>query len=154
VCAHQLTLQVDIDFRSREGLLQFIARVWPFLFQFTWPHFGRLQVEDVRVSRTGHCYHVEIGVRNEIEPLQLILLQAMFGSDVRRENHNLERLTCTQMRPWDVMYNWKFKYYWKFRGHRINEYRTLSRERNLVGLSKQIRRLIKGFQKGSVETGR
>lgn len=120
---------------------------WPFLFQFEWPDFGRLQVEDVRASRTGHGYHVEIGVANEIESLQLILLQAILGSDIRHENHNLERVTCTQMRSWNLLYDWKFKYYWKFRGRRKNEYLTLSRERNLVGLSKQIRRLIRKFQR-------
>lgn len=112
-----------------------------------WPQFGRLQVEDVRVSRTGHGYHIEIGVGNDIQSVQLILLQAMLGSDIRRENHNLVRVNCLQMRPWNLLYDWKFRYYWKFRGHRTNEYRTLSRERNLVGLSKQIRRLIRRFQR-------
>jgi hypothetical protein len=140
-------LQLDIDFKSKAGLLKFIGTVWPFLFQFDWPHFGQLEVEDVRVSRTGHGYHVEIVVANEIEFIQLILLQAMFGSDIRRENHNLGRVTCTLMRPWDVLYDWKFKYYWKFRGRRMNEYRTISRERPDVELSKQIRRLIRKFQR-------
>ena len=74
-------------------------------------------------------------------------LQAMLGSDIRRENHNLVRVNCTQMRPWDVLYDWKFKYYWKFRGHKKNEYRTLSRERPDVGLSKQVRRLIRKWQR-------
>jgi len=141
-------LKLDIDFKSRKGLLKFISTVWPFLFQFDWPIFGRLQVESVDASRTGHGYHIEIGVLNRIEPLDLILLQAMLGSDVRRENHNIVRVNCCpQMKSWNVLYDWKFKYYRKFRGQTKNEYLTLSRERQDVQLSRQINRLIKKFQR-------
>ena len=140
------TVKLDIDYKSRRGLLKFISTVWPFLFQLDWPTFGRLQVVSVRVSRTGHGYHIEILVLNRIETLDLIFLQVMLGSDVRRENHGLERVICTQMKSWNILYDWKFKYYRKFRGRRKNEYLTLSRERPDVQLSKQITLLIKKFQ--------
>jgi hypothetical protein len=75
-------------------------------------------------------------------------LQAMLGSDIRRENHNLVRVTCCpQMKSWNVLYDWKFSYYWKYRGRRKDAYLILSRERPDPRLSKQIKRLVRKFQR-------
>jgi hypothetical protein len=72
----------------------------------------------------------------------------MLGSDIRRENHNLQRVTCCpQMKSWNLLYNWKLKYYRKLRGRRKDAYLTLSREQSDPQLTKQIRQHVRKFQR-------
>jgi len=141
-------LKLDMDFKTRRGLVKFISTVWPFLFQFDWPNFHRLRVDSVHASKTGHGYHIDIRLWNRLGPLQTIQLQALLGSDIRRENHNLQRVIyCPQMKSWNLLYTWKFKYYRKLRGRRKDAYLTLSREQPDPQLTKQINQLLMKFQR-------
>jgi hypothetical protein len=51
-----------------------------------------------RVSRSGNT-HLTVTLRTPISPLERIALQAVLGSDRRRESHSLRRLMAGELSP-------------------------------------------------------
>jgi hypothetical protein len=131
-------IKLDLDNCSRRGLLRLVRSRWRFLFQFSWPLFGKLRVQHVDVRRTWHGYHVRIRLKNKIPKHDLNFLQLALGSDYRRECMNMRRInSCKQMRVWNVLFAFKFN----------SEGNITSRERTDAQLSKTIANVIRRFQK-------
>jgi hypothetical protein len=127
---------LDFDECTRASLLRFIQRNWWFPFQFYWT-FGRLAVKTVDVRETSDGYHIRIRVKNTIPSLDLNFLQAILGSDPKRECFGHRRLAeIRTMRVWNVLYAYKFDSHGNFTMH----------EKTDTRLAKRIAALIKGFQ--------
>jgi hypothetical protein len=68
-------------------------------------------VEAVRYDKTRRGWHVLIFVRRKLAPRTVVALQAILGSDYRRETFNLLRVLSLAKRPmfwrerWNVLYN-------------------------------------------------
>lgn len=71
----------------------------------------RLRVEFVRIDRTRHGYHMVVECRNRIAPMRLVLIQALLGSDWKREAFNAQRVKWLRSIPtfwrsrWNVLYH-------------------------------------------------
>ena len=138
-------IKLDLDNFSRDGILRLIRSRWRFLFQFSWPLFGRLRVQRIDIRKTTHGYHVRIRVKNKIPKRDLNFLQLALGSDYRRECMNLRRIiSCKQMKSWNVLYAFKFN----SRGD------ITSHERPDDQLSKKIAAVIEGFQRPGARCSR
>lgn len=59
----------------------------------------RLRVEFVRTDRTRRGYHVVIAVRGRVALWRVVLLQAVLGSDWKREAYNSARVTSMRAIP-------------------------------------------------------
>lgn len=51
----------------------------------------RLNVICIRIDRTRHGYHLILTVSNRIGAVRLVLIQALLGSDWKREAYNSRR---------------------------------------------------------------
>lgn len=51
----------------------------------------RLRVQWWRVDRTRHGHHVVIAVSNRLGAVRVVLIQALLGSDWKRETYNSRR---------------------------------------------------------------
>jgi hypothetical protein len=72
-------LKCDFDGRFPAGIcnrLGFIARQ------------NRVRVIDLRIDRTRHGWHLTARLSGRVSPLRLVLMQALCGSDYRRECYN------------------------------------------------------------------
>jgi len=66
-----------------------------------------------RIDRTAHGYHVIVGLPVALEPFQTLALQAILGSDWRRESLNWFRLynmpanSRLHLENWNILYEYK-----------------------------------------------
>jgi hypothetical protein len=74
-----------------------------------------LQITFLRDDRTRKGWHRVVRVRESLSPLEILTIQAVLGSDRRRENLNLMRLLRTresgmsdfQSKRWNILYRTK-----------------------------------------------
>ena len=72
-----------------------------------------LTVQLARWDRTANGWHVLIWVKEELEPTEIVALQAILGSDPRREAFNLMRVRSLEDVPewwrgkWNVLFERK-----------------------------------------------
>lgn len=65
--------------------------------------------------RTRRGWHVEVAVKRRWHPWRVIAVQAILGSDWRRETYNLRRVAAWRTLPgiarqrWNVLFTQKFK---------------------------------------------
>jgi hypothetical protein len=59
----------------------------------------RLRATWVRIDRTAHGWHVVVFVRGRCSPTRLILIQALMGSDWKRELFNSRRVLAWRHVP-------------------------------------------------------
>jgi hypothetical protein len=97
-------IKVDID----GGLPEAIGdRIWWTLRTM------KLSVRWISYRRTRHGWHVEIEVARRIHPWRVIAIQAVLGSDYRRETFNLRRTSQWSSLPavardhWNVLFSRK-----------------------------------------------
>jgi hypothetical protein len=108
-----LTTQIKWDYdeqgrpTNRRELERILIPRLDYLFRFIFPGIGRLQPLDATVWRTAHGWHLILLVSNEVASKDLILLQALLGSDFRREAMNWDRCTRMQGDSWNRLYNLK-----------------------------------------------
>jgi hypothetical protein len=105
---------VDRRGSSRTLLLDFDGEGpdWGRIYNVARRH--RLKPVAMELYRTRHGWHVVVFTRRRVEPWQALVLQALMGSDWRRESLNLLRLwdTAGQVQRglkwrWNVLYNGK-----------------------------------------------
>jgi hypothetical protein len=73
-----------------------------------------LKVEWVRQDRTVHGWHMVVRLRQPLQPWQTLALQAILGSDWRREAMNWARLAANPSHPaalrrWNILYEEKVR---------------------------------------------
>jgi hypothetical protein len=100
----KLTL-LDFDFPRA-------PRVRPF---FAVAHILSEHIEWIRYDRTRRGWHVIIKWKRKFEPLATVALQAVLGSDGRREALNLKRVLSVPEGPgnakkkWNLLYDYKLE---------------------------------------------
>jgi len=75
-------------------------------------HILDIRPEWIRFDRTRHGWHMIIQLRKPLEKCALVALQAILGSDPRRETLNLMRALSVRMsafaaRRWNVLFEYK-----------------------------------------------
>lgn len=84
-----------LDFDRRTALLCRVHRLTPVV---------------IRVDRTRHGWHVIVTVAQRVAPMRVVLLQALWGSDWKRETFNSRRVMAWRHIPpfwrarWNVLY--------------------------------------------------
>lgn len=69
----------------------------------------RLGLEDLRVAKSKHGYHVEADVSQELDPREVVLVQVLLGSDIHREIYNLlHHLDGDLVETWNKLFDKKF----------------------------------------------
>lgn len=74
-----------------------------------------LTLEDWVMHETAKGYHIEILIKEPLEPLAIVCLQALCGSDLRRETFNMARVLKLSDAPtfwqsrWNVLYSEKLQ---------------------------------------------
>ena len=67
----------------------------------------------IQYARTRRGWHVVIGLRETLEPAEQVALQAVLGSDRRREGLNIFRVLCIRRAGatqfWQARWNMLFK---------------------------------------------
>lgn len=97
-------IKVDIDGRLPEEIGERI--VWVLRTM-------KLPVRSVSYRRTRHGWHVEIEIARQMHPWRVIAIQAVLGSDYRRETFNLRRtsqwsrLPAVARKHWNVLFSRK-----------------------------------------------
>jgi len=92
-------LKLDLD--GKNGLDTFLKRMW------IMKYLG-LKTEYAKVYHTTNGYHLVLGLDNEIDDLKAILMQALLGSDYRREACNLLRIE-RGCKDWNTLFKAKYK---------------------------------------------
>jgi len=92
------TLKLDLD--GKYGLSNFLNRIWIIKY------LG-LRVNRVLVHDTINGFHVRLICDNHIDPLKTILIQALLGSDYRRELCNLLKIE-RGAKHWNVLFKEKW----------------------------------------------
>lgn len=74
----------------------------------------KLRPEWMRIDRTLHGYHVVIRLQSKLSPWKILALQAILGSDPRREAMNWARLNAEPkskfaLRRWNILYEYKIE---------------------------------------------
>lgn len=90
VAAHITLLKLDFDGRIPAALMQrmqFVCRA------------HRLPVMLIETHRTRHGYHVVLHIPRRISFMRVILLQALLGSDWKRETFNSRRAVAWRNVP-------------------------------------------------------
>lgn len=103
--AHPKKIFLDFDFR----------RTPRFLSIFTLLRMCGLHVQYMRDDRTRKGWHRIIQIRERLSPSELVALQALCGSDRRREGLNLMRVLRSRERGmsdfegarWNILYSRK-----------------------------------------------
>jgi hypothetical protein len=77
---------------------RFPAGVWQRIGMVSRVH--RLRVDYVRIDKTRNGWHVLVGVRGRpVSPVRLVLIQALLGSDWKRELFNSRRALVSRRVP-------------------------------------------------------
>ena len=72
-----------------------------------------LTLQDYQQYETAKGYHLVLEIKEPLEPLCIVLLQALCGSDLRRETFNMARVLKLSDAPtfwqtrWNVLYEEK-----------------------------------------------
>ncbi len=94
-------LYLDVDRRTPPQVIAFVTECCR---RWGWP------LDGIRYDRTRRGWHIVVGVRKRIPPALVLAAQAMWGSDPRREMHNLGRVQNLANVPifwrdrWNVIY--------------------------------------------------
>lgn len=113
------TLALDLD--GKNGLDTFLRRRWIMkylglkiglpnvdLYKKFPKRYIEVPIVPVRVWHTVNGWHLEIDLDNEIEDIKAVLMQALLGSDFRREMCLLQRLE-RDCKNWNNLYRQKYK---------------------------------------------
>lgn len=96
--------RIKLDIDGRLGA-DFDDRLWWVLMTLEWP------VDFVSYYRTRRGWHVEVRVRRRVHPWRIVAVQAVLGSDYRREAFNLRRtarwrdLPAVARARWNVLFS-------------------------------------------------
>lgn len=98
---------LDFDFRR-------VPRVRPIWSVF---RVVGLRPAWIRTDRTRRGWHVVIGLRENLQPAETVALQAILGSDDRREGLNLMRVIAIRKNPppafwknrWNLLFSSKLQ---------------------------------------------
>jgi hypothetical protein len=102
---------------------------------------GRLQITKVDARSTHHGCHIRLYNKTLIPDVELNFVQAILGSDFRRECLNLRRLVeLNDQNPTNVLFYEKHKV-------RPDGYDLISREKPACRLTQQIIKIIKQSRK-------
>lgn len=92
--------EIPLDFDTR---LQMVARI------------HRLRVQTVRFDKTRNGFHLVLECRNRISPIRVVLIQALLGSDWKRETFNSQRVmslgkvSSFWKTRWNVLYHTHYR---------------------------------------------
>lgn len=92
------TLKLDLD--GKYSLSNFLRRIWIIKY------LG-LRVNKVKVHDTVNGFHVRLVCDNQVDPLKTVLLQALLGSDYRRELCNLLKIERGS-KHWNILFKQKW----------------------------------------------
>lgn len=120
------TLMLDLD--GKNGLNVFLRRRWVMKYM-------GLKTADVRCSHTMNGWHLEIDLDNEIDDVKTIFMQAVLGSDYRREVCNLLRIE-RGCESWNNLFKRKYKV------NELGELIQVSEEKPDPELSEKILKLL------------
>jgi hypothetical protein len=110
---------------ARWGVLKETANPTVTLLDFDFPRAPRIRpfyavahilserIEWIRYDRTRRGWHVIIKWKRKFEPLATVALQAVLGSDGRREALNLKRVLSVPEGPGDAKRKWNLLYHYK-----------------------------------------
>lgn len=91
-------LKIDLD--EEWEIINFIDR---YRFVFERVH---IPVKDISIVRSrGGGWHIRIMMDCRLDPPVIIALQAMLGSDWKRETFNLMRILWTEMKHWNTLFH-------------------------------------------------
>lgn len=93
------TLKLDLD--GKYSLSHFLDRLWILKY------LG-LRVTKVKVHDTVNGFHVRLTCDNQIDDIQAVLIQALLGSDYRREMCNLLKIERGS-KNWNILFKQKWK---------------------------------------------
>jgi len=93
------TLKLDLD--GKNGLSLFLDRIWILKY------LG-IKVVKVKIHHTTNGFHARLVCDNHIEPVKAILIQALLGSDYRRELCNLLKIE-RGCKNWNILFKRKWK---------------------------------------------
>lgn len=131
---------LDYDLKPSQ-VLRLIRRRARFAFTFYYPVIGRLQITKVNARSTHHGCHIRLYNKTPIPDVELNFIQAILGSDFRRECLNLRRLVeLNDQNPTNVLFYEKHK-------ARPDGYDVISREKPARRLTRQIIKIIKQSSK-------
>jgi hypothetical protein len=120
------TLKLDLD--GKNGLTNFLNRIWIIKY------LG-LRVEKCQVHHTTNGFHVRLVCENEVDDVKGVLMQALLGSDYRRELCNLFKVERGSKK-----FNLLFKEKWGF--DKLGRQYSLSKEKYDGELSEKVLKLI------------
>lgn len=99
-------LKLDIDNALNKHEMKRIATVLEMYSE----HTGN-KISDIEVFSTRNGFHVYIYLQKLISNASIVALQAILGSDYRRETFNLLRITKNPNNQyWNVLFNKKYRY--------------------------------------------
>jgi len=93
------TLKLDLD--GKYGLSTFLDRVWILKY------LG-IKVVNVRIHHTMNGFHARLVCDNDIDGVKAAFIQALLGSDYRRELCNLLRIERGS-KDWNTLFKQKWK---------------------------------------------
>ena len=93
------TLKLDLD--GKYGLSNFLGRIWILKY------LG-LRVVRVKVHHTTNGFHARLICDNQMDPVKAAFIQALLGSDYRREMCNLLKIE-RGAKNWNLLFKKKWK---------------------------------------------
>ena len=93
------TLKLDLD--GKYGLSTLMDRIWIIKY------LG-LRVVRVKVHHTKNGFHARLICDNQIDPVKAAFIQALLGSDYRRELCNLLKIE-RGAKSWNILFKRKWK---------------------------------------------
>ena len=99
------TLKMDYDFKK--GFKKFLERMSTAYFLL------ELNPLSCKVFSTKHGYHVYVTVVEDLNNLELVCVQAILGSDFKRECFNFNRVKFNPLgfkSDWNVLFNKKWNH--------------------------------------------
>jgi hypothetical protein len=104
--ANPKKVMLDVDSRYiRFGGVGSVLHVWSFL------GIMRVRSEWIRFDRTRRGWHVVVKLAHALAPAETVAVQAILGSDPKRESINLMRVMSEYPREgkkrWNLLYNFK-----------------------------------------------
>lgn len=125
---------IKLDFDKKELPMVRINYVFKLL---------RLRLRDVKIYKTRKGWHVKIEIKERIKsPITLTLIQALMGSDYRRETFNMIRAYNLDKKKGAIKEAWNVLYYKKLVKGKI-----VSEEKFDEKTTKMLRGLLCGKRK-------
>lgn len=95
----QLSDEIMLDYDEEYEILHFIQR-YRFIFERV-----HIPVKDISIVRSkGGGWHIRVKLKVMLDPLTIIALQCILGSDWRRETFNMVRVLWTRIEHWNVLF--------------------------------------------------